>query len=273
MSPHTSFVCSPFAVSSRGCVPARCMRLAPRRREAASAPIPGDWPLCVAIGSLSPSIVTTAGVDWARSTPAQRASTRRRRFRDWNRPRRSAARAKPRRPRCASNRVVTGDDSAIEEFCERTRSRLVRAMTLYCGDRVIAEEFAQEALVRCWEHWDRFDATASIEAWTVRVAMNLANSAFRRRRAEQRANRRIDAPALAAEPATADELTIRRAVLALPPRQRAVITARFFLDMSVDDTAALLGCKSGTVKAATSHALESLRSSVVVTDGERGLRK
>ena len=53
---------------------------------------------------------------------------------------------------------------------------------------------------------------------------------------------------------------LRSALGTLPPRQRACVVLRYFDDLSVEDTAALLGCTEGTVKSQTSRALFSLRS-------------
>jgi RNA polymerase sigma factor (sigma-70 family) len=62
------------------------------------------------------------------------------------------------------------------------------------------------------------------------------------------------------EPAdVTDALAVRAAVAALPPRQRAAVVLRYFADLSVDQTAAVLGCAPGTVKSLTSQAIASLR--------------
>ena len=53
---------------------------------------------------------------------------------------------------------------------------------------------------------------------------------------------------------------------ALPERQRATVVARFYLDLSVRETAELLDCEEGTVKAATSHAIASLREQELRAD-------
>lgn len=145
-------------------------------------------------------------------------------------------------------------------FCDRVSGRLVGSLTLYCGDRHLAEELAQEALARAWERWPAVSRMASPEAWTFRTAMNLANSGFRRRRIE----RRVLARAVGRETVDPDDGTavaVRAAVRALPPRQRAVIVARWFLGYGVAETAELLGCAPGTVKSTTHQALARLRES------------
>jgi len=135
----------------------------------------------------------------------------------------------------------------------------VGALTLACGDRHVGEELAQDTLVRVWERWGEVSRLDSPEAWTFRVGLNLAGSWRRRAAAERRANRRAaDTRSVQAQGDEVDG-TVRRAVAALPDRQRAVIVARFYLGYDVSGTAELLGCAQGTVKAATHHAMKNLR--------------
>lgn len=156
-----------------------------------------------------------------------------------------------------------------EEFCAVVRPRLVGALVLFCGSAPLAEELAQEALARAYERWPRVETMRSPEAWTYRVAFNLARSAARRRAAERRALRRMNsrAPVL---PDAATALAVRHAVLALPSRQRAAIVARFYAGLSVAETAEALGCAAGTVRALTAQAIASLRRSGLVDSEEVG---
>jgi RNA polymerase sigma-70 factor (sigma-E family) len=149
----------------------------------------------------------------------------------------------------------------VTAFCRRLHSRLVGALGLHCGDRRVAEELAQETLARVWERWPTVRAADSPEAWTFRVAFNLANSRLRRHAAEKRAYGRMTARRNVPDtPSTADAIAVREAVASLPPRQRAVIVLRYFADCSVEDTATAMHCATGTVKSLTSRAIDGLRA-------------
>jgi RNA polymerase sigma factor (sigma-70 family) len=154
-----------------------------------------------------------------------------------------------------------------EELCDSIRDRLVGALTLATGSRAVGEELAQEALVRAWQGWPDVGRMDSPEAWTFRVGFNLAGSWRRRAAAERRAHRRrgpeVDRHD---DPDGAEVEAVRAAVVALPPRQRAVVVARFYLGYDVAGTAELLGCAQGTVKAATAHALANLRAAGLEVD-------
>lgn len=149
-----------------------------------------------------------------------------------------------------------------EVFCTELGPRLLGSLTLFCGDRLVAEELAQEALARAFERWNRVAEMAAPEAWVYRTAFNLARSGFRRRAAERRSLRRWAAgrPSVVEPPDTAAALTVRRLVSELPPRQRVAIVARYYSGLSVDETAEALSCAPGTVRALTHQAIVRLRA-------------
>lgn len=143
-------------------------------------------------------------------------------------------------------------------FCAEVRGPLVGALTVWCGDRWLAEELAQEALARAFQRWSVIEQPIP---WTYAVAFNLGRSTFRRRAAERRARDRSRQMAVdtAAEPDTATAVAVRAAVAALAPRQREVVACRFYAQMDVAETARVMRCAQGTVKALTSQAIGALR--------------
>jgi RNA polymerase sigma factor (sigma-70 family) len=153
-------------------------------------------------------------------------------------------------------------DRELAEFCRAEYPRLVGVLSLYCRDGHVAEELAQDALVKVIGDWRRVRELGSPSAWTYRVAINLANSYLRRRLAERRATRRLSARAAAPpyEPDTPTAIAVRAALATLPRRERAVIILRFFADLPVREVSELLGYPEGTVKTLTARALASLRT-------------
>jgi RNA polymerase sigma factor (sigma-70 family) len=146
----------------------------------------------------------------------------------------------------------------VESWCASVYPRLVAAMSLYCGTLEDAEDLAQETLSRAWEHWSTVGEHPAPESWAFRTAFNLANSRWRRRRIERRAHARLASRGTAV-PTDVVDIEVRRAVAGLPARQREVVVLRFFVDLSVADTAAAMTCAEGTVKALTHQAIASLR--------------
>lgn len=144
-----------------------------------------------------------------------------------------------------------------EGFCRRVRPRLLGVLTLQCGDAAVAEELTQETLAAVWDKWDRVSRMTSPEAWALRVGLNMSRSWIRRRIAERRALGRAQLPPVAV--VLPERVDVRRGVACLAPRQRTAIVLRFFADLSVAQTAEVMGCAPGTVKALTHQGIEALR--------------
>ena len=152
-------------------------------------------------------------------------------------------------------------DIGPEAFCRAIHPRLVGSLRLYLGDTESARELAQDALVRVIERWPQVRDMDHPEAWTYRVAFNLARSRMRRTMAESRARRRADRPPASSWGVdVADVLAIRAAIHELPPRQRQAIVLRFYGDLTVDQIGEAMSCRSGTVKAHLHQGLTALRA-------------
>lgn len=139
--------------------------------------------------------------------------------------------------------------------------RLVGSLTLYVGNRAVAEELAQETLLRAFRRWEHLEGLDSAPAWVWRVSINLANSHFRRRRAERRAGERVQGGVQSApdghDPAWG--VALQRAVASLPQRQRTALILRYYLDLSVEDAARWMDVSPDSVRSLTKRAIAELR--------------
>jgi RNA polymerase sigma factor (sigma-70 family) len=150
-------------------------------------------------------------------------------------------------------------------FCSIEHPRLVGALSLYCGNREVAEDVAQEALSRACARWSAVRQMAAPGAWVHRVALNLAHSHFRRARVGTRILLRPKRLVIEQMDPT-EAIAVRQAVSRLPKRQRQAITLRFYLDFSVDETAAAMATTGSSVRSLTHRAMRSLRENLADSD-------
>ncbi len=145
-----------------------------------------------------------------------------------------------------------------------------RTAYLITGSAAEAEDAAQDAFVKAWRALRRFRPGAEFRPWLLRI---VANEARNRRRAGGRrtalALRAAHEPSGEAAPSPEAALlaeerrrTLLAAVDALPEPARLAIACRYLLDLSEEETAAVLGVRRGTVKSRTARALERLREEV-----------
>ena len=139
--------------------------------------------------------------------------------------------------------------------------RLVGSLSLYVSDRYLAQELAQEALARLCRDWKKVRKMDNQEAWIYRVAINLANSTFRRRSIERRVTRQVGTQPIdaAGTAGTEDTISLREALAQLSRRQRTVLILRFYEDMAFRDIAEAMGVPEPTVKSLARRGLERLR--------------
>ncbi|SBT50435.1 SigE family RNA polymerase sigma factor [Micromonospora auratinigra] len=153
---------------------------------------------------------------------------------------------------------LSTSDAAYVAFVEEAWRRHLRLAMLLAGDRWRAEELLQDSLVRIYERWRRLARSDDLHAYLRRALVNNQTSFWRRRRRESLV---AEVPDRAGPDGTPDHdaLVLRRALLALPPRQRAVVVLRHYEDLPEREVARVLGCSLGTVKSQHARALSKLR--------------
>ena len=156
---------------------------------------------------------------------------------------------------------------SLAELTERHRGEIVGYLVRLLGDRQEAEDACQEAFLRAHRAFDRLGPDANSRAWLYRIATNTGLNAARRRshRTARAADVDPDALPAAAGPALEwrEELrAVRRAVEALPPRQRAALMLRQFHDLGYAQIAATLGGNEVAARANVYQALKKLRAAL-----------
>lgn len=156
------------------------------------------------------------------------------------------------------------DEAGFREFVSIRLDGLRRTAYLLCADWHTADDLVSVALVKLLRHWRRVSSMDNPDAYVRRILLRAWLDERRR------PWRREHATALPPETAAARDdpesrLEIMDRLADLPPRRRAVLVLRFFCDLSVAETATLLGVSEGTVKSQTARALDTLRSSWDIT--------
>lgn len=151
-------------------------------------------------------------------------------------------------------------DAEFEELVAARWAAWLRLATLLCGSRPDAEDCLQTALTTLYARWPRVRAMENTEAYAKKMLVNTALSQRRRRTVGKRKVDLVGAGLREAETAGDIEtrLELWQRVRRLPARQRATIVLRYYEDLTVDQTAVILGCSPGTVKSQTSDALRTL---------------
>lgn len=151
-------------------------------------------------------------------------------------------------------------EEAYTEYVTARQAALRRAAFLLCGDWHRADDLVQETITKLYVRWRRASAADNVDGYvhTMLVRTFLDEKRLRWSKVRLLAELPTD---LAAGPGpdTETRLALREALAQVPPRQRAALVLRFYCDLSVEQTAEVLGCATGTVKSQTAHGLSALR--------------
>ena len=139
----------------------------------------------------------------------------------------------------------------------------VRLAYLLTGDRGVAEDLAQDAFVRVAGRFVHLRNPDAFGQYLQRTVVNLSKNHVRRRSVERAyVDARRGEPEVVDDRPEAARMTVRRALLDLPERQRAAIVLRFWLDLPEDQAADVLRCRPGTFRSLVSRGMQRLRDAI-----------
>jgi len=159
------------------------------------------------------------------------------------------------------------DEGEFAEYAAGALPRLRRIAFLLCQDWHRADDLTQNALTRLYTHWRRARTAENLDAYVGAILLNAYLSEQRTgwwKRTSVRSEPGEPLPSAGADGGAQVEelLDLRAALRTLAPRRRAVVVLRYYCDYSVEQTAQILSCSTGTVKSQTSRALTQLRNAL-----------
>jgi RNA polymerase sigma-70 factor (sigma-E family) len=157
--------------------------------------------------------------------------------------------------------AVVRTSDTFDTFVVSNDRALIRCAFLIVGDIGAAHDVVQIALVKVSRRWEEIVANGPPLPYVRAAVVRTAISWRRRRWHGEKPTGTLPDPADADAVHTIDDRDrLRRALASLPPRQRAAVVLRHYLDLDERAAAAALGCSIGTIKSQTSKGLERLRA-------------
>lgn len=160
--------------------------------------------------------------------------------------------------------MKAGSQDEIAHLFQEHYLELVRLAFLLTSDRELAEDLVQEAFVRTIQRWRRIHRYESAPFYLRTTVVNLTRASLRRRLVEWRYRAR-EVPL--ADSGSDSHVDLQRALARLSSRKRVCVVLRYYVDLSEEETARVLGVSVGTVKSQTFKALRQLQRSLSGTEG------
>jgi RNA polymerase sigma-70 factor (ECF subfamily) len=148
------------------------------------------------------------------------------------------------------------DRAAFDRHVLSHRSELLAAGIRLAGSRAEAEDLVQEAVMRAWVFWHRFEPGTNGRAWMHRILLNTFINGYRKRRRERDVLAAVQVEELralgwdariAATPGESLGDEVSAAMSRLPDEFRRVLVLVDLEEQSYRDAAVILGCPIGTV--------------------------
>ncbi|TCC51067.1 SigE family RNA polymerase sigma factor [Kribbella capetownensis] len=151
-------------------------------------------------------------------------------------------------------------DAAFQVYFAARSDAMRGTAYLLCGDWHRAEDLVQQTFTKIYLVWHRIQRHEAMDSYTRQTLVRTFLSERRRGWFRHESVGPLPTDQAAPSGDRADErLVLLEALAKVPPRQRAVLVLRYWEDLSVEQTAAMLDCSAGTVKSQAARGLATLR--------------
>lgn len=177
-------------------------------------------------------------------------------------------------------RTLAGDQNAFGLIVERFQRKIFRVALAIVRDDVEADTVTQDTFIQAYTHLAKFEGRAELETWLTRIAINRSRDALRRRKFvslfrggdddEQPLLEPVDTRPDPEREIMSHQLraAIERAERKLSTQQKIIFRLRHYEERSLEEIAAMLGLKSGTVRAHLFRAIHKVREELAAWAGK-----
>jgi len=167
--------------------------------------------------------------------------------------------------------MAVGDEMAAVAFVRRYQKRVFGLASAMLSDRSLAEDVAQEALIRAWRHAQVFDARrGSVTTWVLTITRNLAIDTMRKHRAVPTDPNDLIALGMATGGRSPEDLgfgsqltpALRVALNDLPVTQRRAVVLAALYGRTIDEISSIESIPQGTAKTRIRAGMMKLRSAL-----------
>ena len=157
------------------------------------------------------------------------------------------------------------EEAAYREYVTSRMDVMRRVAYLLCRDWHTADDLVSIAIGKLYRHWARVGPSNGIDAYVRRILLRVWLDEKRRPWRREQPTEMLPELESLGEFRVVDRDHLLDLLSALPPRRRAAVVLRFYCDLSLEETAEILGCTTGTVKSQTARGLDTLRSQAEAT--------
>jgi len=159
--------------------------------------------------------------------------------------------------------VRRADEDDFHAYVSARLDRWRRTAYLLCQDWHTADDLVSITVTKLYRHWRKVSAADNRDAYAQRVLSRTWLDESRRPSRRERVQADLPEKGWSIPDRITDRDSLAQLLKALGAKQRAVVVLRFYLDYSVEETAAILGISVGTVKSQSARGLEILRAATL----------
>jgi RNA polymerase sigma-70 factor (ECF subfamily) len=162
---------------------------------------------------------------------------------------------------------------AFNRIVRKHQQRLYAFIRRMVTDPDETKDVLQEVFLKAWTGLDRFREDAQLYSWLYRIAHNESISHLKRMRrglfvSDAKITDRLTTSLDSSEHFNGDAIQrkLQRAVMHLPPKQRAVFTMKYFEEMKYEDMSSITGTSVGALKSSFHIAVKKIEEELTRQD-------